>query len=140
MSRVAKKRQAGVAKACQIYRTMPSAGTTLVLAHCHITHPVQSILDAPVAAIQIQKMLRIGSIGSQAGDRVRNFRYPFVAGDSRSLDANRLGKPWPVKKATESAAGLKMANLNSPMPFVDIANLVKLLTAKTFAVGWKGRD
>lgn len=84
-------------------------------------------------------MLRIGSVRPQAGNRMGDVRYTLIADDPRSLDANRLGKAWPVKIATEPAAGVKMANLNSPVPFVDLANLVKLLTAKAFAVGGKGR-
>mgnify|MGYP001823851421 FL=1 len=101
---------------------------------------MQTILDAPVASIEIQKVLRIGSIGAQAGNRVRHIAHPLAADDPCSLDANRLSKAWPIKKATQPAAGLKMANLNSPVSLVDFANLVKLLTAKAFAVGGKGRD
>ncbi|TWT78948.1 hypothetical protein CA13_03450 [Planctomycetes bacterium CA13] len=108
MSRVAKNRQAGVAKGCPTYRTISGASPTLVFARRHIANPVQTMLDAPVASIEIQKVLRIGSIGSQAGDRVRDFLDRLIANDPRSLVANRLGKAWPVKKATESAAGLKV--------------------------------
>ena len=71
---------------------------------------------------------------------MRHVGYPLAADDPRTLNANRLGKARPVKKPTEPATGLKMANLNSPVTFVDFANLVKLLTAKAFAVGGKGRD
>lgn len=60
--------------------------------------------------------------------------------DPCSLDANGLSKAWPIEKATKTAAGLKMANFDSPVSLVDFANLVKLLTSKAFAVGGKGRD
>lgn len=119
---------------------MSGSSPTLILTHRYIAYPVQAILNAPVPSIQIEQVLGISSIRPQACNCVRHIGHPLIADDPRSLDANRLGKARPVEIATESTAALKMANLNSPVPFVYFTNLVKLLTAKAFAVGGKGRD
>jgi hypothetical protein len=137
---MAKQRQAGVAEAGQILWAVPFASATLILAHRHIADPVQTILDAPMAAVQRQYLLGIGAIGPKACDRVRYFRCSLAVDDTRSLDANRLGKAWPLKIATQSRTDLEMADFNPPVSFVDFANFIKLLTTKPFAVGGKGRD
>lgn len=63
----------------------------------------------------------------------------LVTDNPRPLDPDCLGKARPVQIATKPAATKKMANFDSPVPFVDFANLIKLLAAQAFAVGGKGR-
>lgn len=105
MPGIAKKRQAGVAKARQVHWPVAGSSPTAILSHRYIADPVQTILDAPVTSIQVKKVLGIGSVRPQACDRVRNVRDPLIADNPCSLNANRLGKARPVEKANESATG-----------------------------------
>lgn len=119
---------------------MPGASSTFVLPHRDVANPMQTILNAPVAASQVEKVLRVGSAGTKTRDRVGDIGHSPVADDSCSLDANGLPETRPVQKTTKPPASLKMADFYPPMPLIDFTNLVKLLTAKAFAVGGKGRD
>ena len=101
---------------------------------------MQSVLDAPVPTTQAKQLFRVGFLGPQARDGVRNVSGSLVTNDSSALDTNRLCKARPIKIASKTAAALKMPNLNSAVPLVNRPALVKLLTAQPFAVGGKGRD
>ena len=84
---------------------MSGSNTKQFFAHRLDTNPVQAIPDASVFSIQIHKMLRIGSVRSQAGDRMRNVGYLPYADDPRTLNANRLGKIGQSKIPGERFAG-----------------------------------
>ena len=101
---------------------------------------MQLVLDAPVPAIERKQITRVGFLGTQACDRVRDVGGPLAIDDSCALDTHRLSEPGPVKVLRKPATALKIAYLNSPVPFVYLSKLIKLLTAQAFAVGGKGRD
>ncbi len=137
---VAQQREAGVSQRRKIFRAFASASTTFVFTHRHIANPMQPVLDGPVPTIQIKETSRIRLARAQACNRMRNICDTFASDNPRAFNSNGLCKPRPSEIACKTRTGLKMTDFDSSMPFVNVTNLVKLLTAKAFAVGGKGRD
>lgn len=73
---------------------LSGASATFVLTLGHIADPVQSILDAPVATIDLKQFCSFGLLGGQARDCVGNFGRLLTINDSRPLDSNRLSEAW----------------------------------------------
>jgi hypothetical protein len=89
-----------VAQACHDLRASPGAQLGCVLGEGHIPHPVQAVLDRPVAADEVGQPGRAGLSVGEAGDRIGDHRPPSpsaklagLAGDPDDLGGVREAEP-----------------------------------------------
>ena len=98
-------------------------GLGAILVVGDVAHPMEAILDGPVAAEQAEEIRGGGAIGGKTGDTVDDFRPDFtgVGSDDLARGAEDLGEAGPVQVAGERRAGLEGALLAPPMPLVGTA-------------------
>ena len=67
-----------LAKAASRRGSVPLRIATVVLAQGHVAHPVDAVLDTPVATVQPQQTLRRRPLRRQAGQQVHGFRLALA--------------------------------------------------------------
>lgn len=139
MSGRTQKRKRGVAKRREILRYATAAGAALVFAPRHIADPVKPVFDAPVATVERKQIGCRHTLPAKTGNRVGHFRRDIFATDACPLNADRLGKTWPVNVPGQTIACLQLSNLDPAMPFADGTVFVQMHASHAFGVGGKGR-
>ena len=98
--------ECGVADCAEYVRAVAFADTTMVLAPCDITWPMDAIFDAPVAAPPGQQLGCVGLVSRHAGNRIDDFRglpIPTLRGAFQAAD---LRHARPVQMADQTRRSL----------------------------------
>ena len=132
---MAKQGDARITKCREILWAVTFANATIVFAPGHIANPMKTVFYSPVTATQSKQLPGVRPFRTNACNGMRHISRPLAINDACSLDSNRLGESRPREIALQPRTGLQESNLDATVPLVDITNFIKLLTAKTFAVG-----
>jgi len=103
-------------------------GTRLILPPGNIAHVVQTVLDTPMLARQVQQTCGVGLVGAQAGDGIDRLVGCLAANDALAGQAAHLGEAAPGRRQVCGDAGgdLQAAGLDPAMAFLDCLGLCQV--------------
>ena len=105
---------------------MPCADAAFVLAELHVPRPVQTVLDAPMAAPPGQKLSGVCLCAGDTADGVGHLdcAMPFAPG--RAFQAADLGQARPQAATSQARRGLQAAPFNSAVRLVEAVSLIQI--------------
>lgn len=114
-----------VAQARQYFRTVAAAHLGTVFIKSHIAHPVQAVLDAPMAAIEFQQAAGRsgGRFHVRQAIRLLDTFAPSPGAEDPPLDQEGLADMRKVQVAIEGARRADRAGLDAPVGLIERAVL-----------------
>ena len=100
---------------------MPLAHLGAILVEGDIAHPMETVLDAPMAPIERQQLAGRGLLGGEVGDDAHPFGtlFPgFPVGDP-AFDQTGLADVGEIEIAVQRGGGADRALLDAPMGLIE---------------------
>jgi len=95
-----------------------AADLALIFAVDGVANPVESILDAPMAAPTGEKFGGVGAVARDTGDGELHFDGGLAVADGGPFQATDLSQARPIEMRCESRTGLKMPPCAATVAFV----------------------
>jgi len=118
---------------------MPLFHLALIFAERYVAHPMQAILDAPMATPMTKQKRRVAPPMRKAADGVLDFdrRAAFAVG--RTFETANLGQTGPIEMPGQPHAGLQMSLNRAAMPLGCRAGFRQRFASLIFGGGGKNR-
>lgn len=128
-----------VAKRSQIVRAVTLFDLALVFAKRYVSHPVQTVFDAPVSSPMGEQKRGVSPLAGQATDGVLGFDGGLTLGAGRAFQPADLGQAGPIEMPGQPRTGLKMPLNDAAVPRALGAGLRERRLSLTFRSGGKNR-
>jgi len=110
-----------------------------VFAQGDVSHPVQTVFDAPVPTPMANQKGRVGPGARKAGDGVLNLDRAATFAAGCALKSANLRHAGPIEMAGQSRAGLQVPLNSAAMPFADRMGFRQRRSSLVFRGGGKIR-